>query len=75
MTIDKKRETYKHQDFEINIDHIESLGEFIEVELIGDDAETCKKRIEHFLEKDLGIAPSAFVKKGYVPLMLEKMSQ
>lgn len=72
VTIDKKRETYKHNDFEINLDLIEGLGEFVEVELIGDDAEACKQRLEQFLEKDLGILPSAFVKKGYVPLMLEE---
>lgn len=73
VTIDKKRTTYKYHNFEINLDMIEGLGEFVEVELIADDAVTAKTHIEHFLTNDLGIAPADFVKKGYVPLMLERV--
>ena len=42
----KKRESYKLRDFEINLDKIEGLGNFIEVELMSDNAELAKNRIK-----------------------------
>ena len=75
VTIDKYRKTYRYEDFEINLDIIAALGEFIEVELQAEDATLAKERIERFLTEKLGIASADFVKRGYVPLMIELQSK
>ena len=71
-TIKKFRTSYTFEDFEINIDNIKSLGNFVEVELISDNAEEAHQKIIEFMRKELSIGESDVVKKGYVQLMLEK---
>ncbi|MEK9165650.1 MAG: class IV adenylate cyclase, partial [Patescibacteria group bacterium] len=73
--IDKIRDSFKWQDFEINIDNIRDLGLFIEIEAQGQekDIEPKKKEMSRILEK-LGIAPADIIEKGYVALMLEAMA-
>ena len=44
VTIKKHRETYTLDSYEINIDHIEDLGEFVEVELQSEDANNAQKQ-------------------------------
>lgn len=70
--IDKVRDSFKWQNFEINIDNIRDLGLFIEIEAQGEakDIEEKKKEMSKILEK-LGVASSDIIEKGYVSLMLE----
>jgi predicted adenylyl cyclase CyaB len=75
VTITKKRSTYKtkKEKFEINIDHIQELGWFIEIEGRGTQKE--RKHIEEKLNKtltSLGINQADIVRQGYVPLALAK---
>lgn len=37
VTVDKVRQTWKYQDYEIGIDSVKNLGDFVEVEYIGQD--------------------------------------
>jgi adenylate cyclase class 2 len=71
----KHRLTYHTDDFEINLDKIEDLGDFIEIEGRGDETmrQTVERDISHFLVS-LGVQESRIIRKGYVPLMLEKIA-
>ena len=71
VCIEKNRQTYKLDNFEINIDKIKGLGSFVEVELISDDAINAKKRIEELLSQKLGVPLKNVITQGYVPLMIE----
>lgn len=75
VTITKKRSTYKtkKEKFEINIDHIQELGWFVEIEGRGTQRE--RKRIEQEINDTLllfGIDRADIVRQGYVPLALAK---
>jgi len=52
-TIDKKRETFKFEDFIITIDEVKDIGNFIEIELDGNESEidSKKTRCVELLEK------------------------
>ena len=52
-TIDKKRETFKFEDFSITIDEVKDIGNFIEIELDGNESEidSKKARCIEMLEK------------------------
>jgi adenylate cyclase class 2 len=71
----KSREIYRYQDFIICLDTVETLGEFVEVELMADDdhssnLEFHSKRIFDFLEK-IGIHESESIRTSYLEMMLE----
>ena len=42
--IDKKRETYKLDDFKITLDEVKNIGNFIEIEVEGDESEIAQKK-------------------------------
>lgn len=48
--IDKKRKVYEKDGVKILIDQIDSLGDFIEVEIIGEDTEMNRTRLEQEIE-------------------------
>ncbi len=69
--IEKKREVFDLDDFEIVLDKVKKLGDFIEVELEGrsEDEPKYRKRIVAFLEK-LGVKENQFCQDaGYIELM------
>ncbi|MAG44785.1 class IV adenylate cyclase [bacterium] len=69
--INKQREVFKYKNFEIVLDKVKKLGNFIEVELDGQlkDEKKYTKRITNFLNK-LGVKKSQFcTDQGYVELM------
>lgn len=68
----KERTQGKFNDFEINLDKIEGLGNFVEFELITDDSKKAKERILSLIEK-LGLPKENIIHKGYVRLLFEKM--
>jgi len=75
VIIDKKRNSYKYDDFEINVDEIKNLGMFIEVELLTNDAADGKRRVKEFLFNILEIQENDIITKGYVPLMLDAINK
>lgn len=75
VRINKHRSTYRIHEFEINLDEIEHLGSFIEIEGHGTQSErdTIEQKITQLLI-DFGMQTSDIIRKGYVALMLEKTS-
>lgn len=73
--IDKIRDSFQYKDFEINIDNVRELGQFIEIEyLLSDETEKNGKLKEmKQILRDLGISNKDVIQKGYVPLMIEKL--
>lgn len=76
VRIKKDRFMFAKGNFEINVDKIDGLGWFIEIEGRGNAKE--RKKIEtaiHDLFKDFSIEKDQIIERGYVPLMLEKAAQ
>jgi adenylate cyclase class 2 len=75
VRIEKRRLTFQARNFEINLDIINDLGNFIEIEGRGSNEErySVEQAISRFLVY-LGITESDIIRKGYVPLMLEKIA-
>ena len=65
--VKKKRETYRMGNFSINLDEVERLGDFLEIET--SDLEEQEEMIE-LLEK-LGISQRFFIIKSYLELLNE----
>jgi len=78
ITVDKQREYWDCGEFEIALDRVEGLGDFIEVEAKGnfDNNIKAKESCLKFLE-NLGIKnPEKIqINKGYPVLLLEKIQQ
>ncbi len=75
ITVNKQREYWNCEDFEIALDRVAGLGDFIEVEAKGNFGNNfkAKEACLKFLE-DLGIkdAEKIQINKGYPVLLLEK---
>jgi len=71
VSITKERITFRHDNLEINVDHIKELGWFIEVEARGKASERKKreKQLSDFLV-GIGIGTNDIIRQGYVPLAL-----
>lgn len=75
VSIKKHRLRYAVDGLEVNLDIVEGLGTFIEIEARGGENE--RAEIEAMLVKKLvkfGVSDKEIVRKGYVTLMLEKVS-
>jgi adenylate cyclase, class 2 len=72
--INKKRNSYLIQGFEVNVDEIANLGIFIEVESIVACQSEVSKALEelHELFNAIGIKNEKVINSGYVKLMLDK---
>lgn len=72
VEVKKTRATAKHGDYEILLDHVEGLGDFLEVEKIislDEDSEKTQQEILSFL-KDVGIkTDDSQVTRGYDTLV------
>lgn len=75
VEIKKRRSSYCLEDFEINVDEIENLGVFVEIEGRGDEENRAKieEKIMNLLVS-FGIQNENIIRKGYVALMLEQTS-
>jgi predicted adenylyl cyclase CyaB len=75
VMIDKIRDSFKYEEFEINVDNILDLGYFIEIESLRDNPS--QEEIAASLEEmrqvlfKLGCTDQDVIKKGYVQLMEE----
>ena len=56
VTVDKLRKTWKYKDYEIDIDSIKGLGDFVEIEYIGNEDADPKKITEEMIKflKEIG---------------------
>jgi adenylate cyclase class 2 len=65
----KLREYYTYQDFSLALDHVDRLGQFIEIELITEnDAENAVKRVDELAET-LGVVGER-ITVSYLELLL-----
>jgi len=71
VVVDKVRRIYKLKDFNIGLDKVKDLGEFIEIELMGANKEIARKRILSLMEK-LDINVNSLMGKPYFLMLLEK---
>ncbi|MDY6765087.1 MAG: class IV adenylate cyclase [Halobacteria archaeon] len=71
-TVSKRREVYSLGEYEILLDDVKGLGEFVEVEREADEDEFDEARegVIGIIEK-LGIDPSESIRKSYLGLLLE----
>lgn len=72
VQISKRRVSYTDNGLTVNIDDIQGLGTFIEVELFAkkDEISNAHKKLSNYLEK-IGVSSEDITKKGYVTLMKE----
>ena len=73
VVIDKKRDVYDYHEFEIGVDCVKGLGNFVEIELKKDVSEVRQghKLIEKFL-LEVGITEFKKQVRGYVSMMWNK---
>lgn len=66
-TIDKTRETYQYQDYEIALDSIKELGDFVEVEHKGNNNDDSVKITDNMISflKDIGVGKITRNFNGY----------
>ncbi len=73
IVVEKKRKAWKHKDYEVCLDSVKGLGEFVELEYIGAQGATDHKEIIDgmikFL-KDLGCGTLTLNHSGYPALLL-----
>lgn len=73
VTVNKKRKIWKYEDYEISVDSVEGLGDFVEVEYYGarhhDDHKKIMDEMISFLKK-LGCGTLEINHSGYPALLL-----
>ena len=69
ITVRKKRESYKYKDSTINLDSVEGLGKFVEIEIISD--KPAKNKLNEIV-RELGFGTYPKAPMGYVSLMLAR---
>ena len=71
LVLKKKRICGKVEGFEVCLDDVEGLGKYLEVEIISDDADDGKAKIDE-LRKKLGIDDDAVEHRGYVAILQQQ---
>jgi adenylate cyclase class 2 len=75
VAVNKERVECRYGEYEICLDTVDTLGEFIEIEKMSDeDGETVQQELLAFL-LTLGVNPSDRVTKGYDTLVRERIRQ
>jgi adenylate cyclase class 2 len=76
VTVEKKRITTKYKNFNICIDEVKKLGNFIEIEIVTEEKEKTKYYEEEIimLAKELGINTEARVNSHY-DTMIDELNQ
>lgn len=75
VTVDKKRKVWRYKDYEICMDSVKNLGDFVEIEYYGarhhDDHKEIMEEMIKFL-KDLGCGTLEINHSGYPALLLNR---
>jgi len=69
MVVRKRRVSYLYDKVRIALDHVEGLGEFVELELVTEDPERAKSLLE---EVRSALALKNLERRTYVEMLLEK---
>ena len=72
-TVDKTRESYLIEEFEIELDRVSELGTFVEVEAVG-EVENRGRTYEKVIRfvREIGLDPENQDNNGYVLLLMKK---
>ncbi len=70
LTLHKKRSSTHYQQFSLEIDEIEELGNFLEAEVIGEDGEKLQGEIKEFF-LSLGLDADKIDRRGYPEMYFE----
>lgn len=70
IRIRKRRKIFRRDDVTVCLDDVESLGSFLEVEVLGDDVERAERKIEEVL-KELGLSERERITESYLELLLK----
>ncbi len=74
LTLHKKRTSTKYQQFSLEIDEIEELGDFLEAEVMGEDGEKLQEEIKQFF-LSLGLSADKIDRRGYPEMIFEERGQ
>ncbi len=74
LTLHKRRTSTKYQQFSLEIDEIEELGDFLEAEVMGEDGEKLQEEIKQFF-LSLGLSPEKIDRRGYPEMIFESQGQ
>lgn len=74
LTLHKKRTSTKYEQFSLEIDEIEELGNFLEAEVIGEDGEKLQEEIKRFF-LSLGLSSEKIDRRGYPEMIFEARGQ
>lgn len=70
--VKKRREVFKIEDFTVDLDYVEGLGEFVEIEIVADsDVDLHRKRVFEFMEK-LGVKKEDSIRISYLEMLMEE---
>ncbi len=70
--VDKQRKSFSNGDVTLTLDTVKDLGEFIEIEIMGDDEESAQIEISK-IESRLGLSEKERIRKqGYSDLLIRK---
>ena len=72
--VDKERNVYKKGDIEISLDNVNGLGNFIEIEINGEENQENLIRLKK-TAKQLGLSIAKQIKNGYPNLLQEKIKE
>ncbi len=72
-TVDKRREIYFVENVKVHLDRVEGLGQFLEVEAIGDKSETgrLREQCEAFL-REFGVCQTDLLQGSYSDMLLTR---
>ena len=68
LNITKHRTSIQHDGIEINVDDIDDLGSFVEMEIIAEDVKRAKEMLGEFAVKHFGLPSDQVINEGYVQL-------
>ncbi len=70
--VQKKRTRFRLRGYTVTLDHVEGLGEFVEVETeVEDDIDTAREGAREVM-KTIGLDPDEQIRTSYLGLLLEK---
>ena len=69
--IEKTRKKYSYGDYEISLDYVKGLGDFVEIELKREETDPTKglQEMQQFLEKTMGVKDYAKQSHGYASMI------
>ncbi|XP_032675896.1 endochitinase A-like isoform X2 [Odontomachus brunneus] len=72
--VKKKRQAYYTDDAQINVDNVDTLGDFVEIKVVDKDIKSAKKIVNDLMQ-NLSITSNDLISKSYIDLILEEKNK